>query len=439
MPLMFTKSKLRASLIFIALSLVYRFALDIFFIQFSRDFAYYGLIYLPRSSLEIICSYLAVIIASSTIDYSTNRPSNSIHLMLFLFCFVPTSVHYSLNFNMSWEPFYGLFTFFLFVPIIRGILSGAKNITLPTLRLKQYSQLISLVLILGLGLIVWQYGFSFNISSITDVYDQRAEFKSVSGKGMKYIVQWIANVINVVFVLWSLVNRKYLFAGFSILLSVYLFSLGGHKSFLFVTPLAAVLYGLVKFFREDFNIALVISLVVAVVFVLIYDLASERDYSLISSLFIRRTILLPSQIYFYYCDYFSTHEVNLFSQNIPIKFFVSSPYDMRIPDIIGQHYFHHKDDVYANGNVFADTYSNVGLLSYPLLAIVLPCLYSLIDWAAQSKHLAFTIPLVFMTSHVLLNSGIIVTLITHGLFLAIVLLAFYPRNLWRIKKVVSKT
>ena len=171
MPLMFTKSKLRASLIFIALSLVYRFALDIFFIQFSRDFAYYGLIYLPRSSLEIICSYLAVIIASSTIDYSTNRPSNSIHLMLFLFCFVPTSVHYSLNFNMSWEPFYGLFTFFLFVPIIRGILSGAKNITLPTLRLKQYSQLISLVLILGLGLIVWQYGFSFNISSITDVYD----------------------------------------------------------------------------------------------------------------------------------------------------------------------------------------------------------------------------------------------------------------------------
>jgi hypothetical protein len=439
MLLTFTKSKLRAGLIFIALSLVYRFALDIFFIQFSSDFAYYGVIYLPRSSLEIIISYLAVIIAASTIDYSTNRPSNSIHLMLFLFCFVPTSVHFALNSNLGWEPFYGLFGFFLFAPISRELLSGAKNVKIRTLRLKQYSQLISSALLLGLGLIVWQYGFSFNIDSITEVYDQRAAFKSASGKGMKYMVQWIANVINVVFVLWSLVNRKYLFAGFSILLSLYLFSLGGHKSFLFVTPLAAVLYGLVKFFRKDFNIALVISLVVAVVFILVYDLASERDYSLISSLFIRRSILLPSQIYFYYCDYFSTRDVNLFSQNIPFKFFLSSPYDMRIPDIIGQHYFHHREELYANGNVFADTFSNVGLLSYPLLAIVLPSLYSLIDWAAQKKHLAFTIPLIFMASHVLLNSGLIVTLITHGLFLAIILLAIYPRNIWRIKKIVGKT
>ncbi len=116
---------------------------------------------------------------------------------------------------------------------------------------------------------------------------------------------------------------------------------------------------------------------------------------------------------------------------------MTRPYEECIPEIIGRIYFRFKDDVYANGNVFADTFSNVGMLSYPLLAVILPGIYALIDWASENKHLAFSIPLIFMTAHTLLNSGLIVTLITHGLLLGILVLALYPKNLWRIEAVPS--
>jgi hypothetical protein len=145
-------------------------------------------------------------------------------------------------------------------------------------------------------------------------------------------------------------------------------------------------------------------------------------------------LLLPSQIYYYYCEYFTENGLNLFAHTFLIKSVVNSPYQETAPVLIGERYFSFNADVYANGNVFADMFHNAGYFSYILISVLLPQVYMLIDYVSKNKPIPFTLPLLFMVAHVFINTGFVVTLVTHGLLLGILVVGFYPNNFFKIER-----
>jgi len=226
-------------------------------------------------------------------------------------------------------------------------------------------------------------------------------------------------------------NKTLLFVGLA--MSVYLFSIGGHKSMLFVGPLGLMLFILYRILRKNFILGLMGGLSLLFGSLLFVDLFLGRT-TFVSSLIVRRGVLLPSQIYYNYGEFFSSHPLNYFSHSFPFNFIFNSPYSDPIPSIVGKQYFAFSDTVYANCNVFGDTFGQVGFWAFPLLTFVLITIYHLIDNVSANRDFSFVIPLLFISSLTLVNSGLIVSLITHGMLIGILAINFYPKTFHTIKE-----
>ena len=433
-----SRKYLKRQLFFCLCIIVYKLVLDAYYTVISNDFAYYGVIYDPRGSLEFVFAWICLVSSTFFVDFSDKKVSNSVHLLFYIVCFVPSTVIYTFNSTVHGSFFCGLFGVFLSVGVLQRVFDGKIGLKQFSLSRRQFIFVIAAIYF-TLGLIVLsKYGLSFSMPDISDVYTQRKEFKSIeSTKLVKYALSWLASVLNLALILYATVNRKYVLLIFGAIGVLYFYSLGGHKSYLFAAPFALVIMLMVKVLRKDFHLSMALFLSSGLLLLLVFDQFSAKGYSLTSSLFVRRSLLLPSQIYYYYCEFYSENGVNFFSHNFPFSSFMSSPYSETAPVIIGKEYFDFNENVYANGNVFADVFHNVGYLGYLLISAVLPVLYLAIDYACQRKSRLFTIPMVFMSFHVLINTGLFVSLITHGIVLSLIVIGLYPNTYYRLRKKAS--
>jgi len=438
LKMVISRKYLKRQLFFCLCIVIYKLVLDAYYVIFSGDFAYYGVVYDPRGSLEILAAWLCVVSSTFFVDFSDKKVSNSVHLLLYIVCFVPSTVIYTFNSTVEGSFFYGLFSVFLAVGILQKVFDSKIALKQFSMSRRQFIFVLSSIYI-ALGLVVLsKYGLSFNMPDIGDVYTQRKEFKAIeSSKFVKYALSWLASVLNLALVLYATINRKYVLLFFGLIGVSYFYSLGGHKSYLFAVPFAIAIMILVKLLRKDFNLSLALFLSFGLLLLLVFDQFSTKGYSLTSSLFVRRSLLLPSQIYYYYCEFYEQNGINFFAHNFPFSSFLTSTYAETAPVVIGREYFGFNDDVYANGNVFADVFHNAGYLGYVLMAIILPGLYLAIDYVCANKNRLFTIPMVFMAFHVLINTGLFVSLITHGIVLSLFVIGMYPNMYHRITQKIA--
>ncbi|MDC1221036.1 hypothetical protein N8Z47_00045 [Salibacteraceae bacterium] len=414
--------------------------LDAYYVIFSGDFAYYGVVYDPRGSLEILLAWICLITTTFFVDFSDKKVSNSVHMLLYIVCFVPSTVIYTFNSTVDGSFFYGLFGVFLAIGVQQKVFDGKIALKQFSLSHRQFLFLLGAIYAI-LGLVVLsKYGLAYSMPDISEVYTQRKEFKAIdASKFIKYALSWLASVLNLALILYATINRKYLLLALGAIGVLYFYSLGGHKSYLFAAPFALAIMAIVKVLRKDFNLSLALFLSSGLLLLLVFDQFSIKGYTLTSSLFVRRSLLLPSQIYFYYCEYFQQNGINFFAHNFPFSSFMTSAYAETAPVVIGREYFSFNDDVYANGNVFADVFHNAGYLGYILISVVLPSLYLAIDYVCDNKNRLFTIPMVFMAFHVLINTGLFVSLITHGIVLCLFVIGIYPNIYHRIKRRMYST
>jgi hypothetical protein len=433
LKMVISRKYLKRQLFFCLCIITYKLGLDAYYVIFSSDFAYYGVIYDPRGSLEIIISWICLITSTFFVDFSDRKVSNSVHLLLYIVCFIPSTVIYTFNSKMDGNFFYGLFAVFLAVGIQQRVFDGKIGLKQFSLSRRQFISVLGLFYALFSLIVIYKYGLSLKVPSLGEVYTQRDEFKSVeAARFVKYALSWLVSVLNLALILYATINRKYLLMGFGLLAVLYFFSLGGHKSYLFSAPLALILMLIAKVLKKDFNLSIALFTASGTLSLLIFDQFSDEEYTLASSLFVRRSLLLPSQIYFYYCEYFNENGLNFFTHNIPFSLFLTSSYAETAPVVIGKEYFGFNDGVYANGNVFADIFHNAGYLGYIFISIVLSGLYMAIDYVSRDKNRLFTIPMTFMVCYVLINTGLFVSLITHGIILSLLVIGFYPNINFKI-------
>lgn len=429
------KRRARGQIVFLILALIVKVVLSVFVFELSKTFGYYGVVFDPRSAWYIFLSYLIFTFIALTVDVRMNKASNVLHFMLFAFCFIPISVQYDVFYQRDPAMYWMLAAMFLFIPLLKG--RAQVKLWLSHIRfnftIHQYLFLAVILAGLFLTVLLKNHGVEFNISGITEVYDQRAVYKAETNRLSQYSFNWLGNIVNVLLILIGVSRRNKALLLTGLALSVYLFSIGGHKSMLFIGPLCLILFVLYKILKRHFILGLMAGLTLLFSGLLTIDLFLGRT-TFVSSLLVRRGVILPSQIYYHYGEFFSTHPFNFFSHSFPFIFIFDSSYSDPIPSIVGKQYFAFSDTVYANCNVFGDTFGQVGYWSFPLLFFALVTLYQLIDNVSANRDFSFVIPLLFVSSLTLINSGLIVSLITHGVLIGLIAISLYPKTFHTIKE-----
>jgi hypothetical protein len=419
-------------ILFAVLAALWKYMLELFYLLFSKDFGYYGIIYAPRDWQQSTLAYLSVILLSLLIPVKISRPSTLILVLLFLFCYIPIATVFSVNEFHPSIAFYGLTLSFAIMLLLQFVSPFQENNKSSYFSLDIMQPVVIAFFAFSFLSVTAYYGFSLKWVNFSEVYDTRAEYAEQSNRLVGYLYGWLSHVVNIAILLFAVNRKKYALAVVALLIQVYLYTLGGHKSVLLIIPFVFWVWLGTKYFQKYLSLYLLLTLFTITLVLLISD-ASVAQYSNASSIFIRRNLLLPAQIHFHFVEYFSANYPDYFAQNFPFSIFYESKYDDKLPSIIGKTYFTFKEGIYANGNIFADLFANLGNISFIAGALILSLILKALDYAAKDRNALFVLPLTAVSIVTLSNSGLIVNLVTHGIIVMIVLIRFYPKNIFYLK------
>jgi hypothetical protein len=419
-------------LTFCLAALMLKAMLDEFYMLFSKDFAYYGMVFNPVAQEEYLFSFLAVGLVAACLKLNHIKPSSVIWTLLFIFCFIPAATVFSMNAGHPAEGFYGLFISFLIVSLLLCIRFFPKSEFTVYLKMDEFRFWLVFIFSLLLFFTVLYYGLMLRWVSFSEVYDVRTEYAEQGNRFIGYFYGWLSHVLNIALLLIALNKSNYRLAAVALTIQVYLYTLGGHKSVLLLIPFLLWIYFGARYAAQYFSLYLIVSLLIIFGVLLLYDLQNGQ-YSDISSVAIRRNLLLPAQIYFHYVEYFSRYYSDYFAQNFPFSLFYESQYNEKLPALIGKNYFTFKEGIYANGNIFADLFANLGVWSFSVGSVLIAFVLKMFDKVAKDRNTLFVIPLAAISVVSLSNSGFIVNLVTHGLLLMMLLMALYPKTIFTLK------
>ncbi|WP_413452528.1 hypothetical protein AA0Y32_10305 [Georgenia phoenicis] len=290
------------------------------------------------------------------------------------------------------------------------------------------------LLIGGFSVAVYAYlastiGLQFQIVSLFDVYDVRDDYReglAAAGGVGGYLISWQANVLNPVIIARGALQRRLLPILAGAFGQLLLFSASGYKTM--VMSLPALLIAAWIFNRNPTPRARVFLWGAAAL--PLFTMAVDHLSNSITwtSLLVRRFLVTPGRITAEYVDFFDQHPKVHLSNSI-LSPFIEYPYQRGYFRIIGEHVTG-ATNVSMNGNVFAHGYANAGWIGAFIAAVLLAVVLAAADYAAQGLPAAVPALVLLMPAITLSNSGLNTSLSSHGVALAVVVLALLPRDGW---------
>lgn len=254
-----------------------------------------------------------------------------------------------------------------------------------------------------------------------DVYKLRTEASHYSiPMFLKYIYGWTTVIISLAIV-YAYLKKKKLFLLFLMLCVLLRFGFDGSKTAL-MTPL---LFLCVSFLHEhihrmDIQKLLVYGMLLLSLFALLNWMVFHNE--MLATLFIRREMLLENLNSFYYYDFFQAHncEYDYFRAGFLRHLGFETPY-AKLANTIGQVYYGRETVV--NCGLIAEALTNfgsAGMIGYPCMIILFMRIY---DKVMHRLPKCLVICAGFYLAHNLVNTFFMVSLLTHGI-LVFMLLCF---------------
>jgi len=303
------------------------------------------------------------------------------------------------------------------------ILLQVPSKSLPPLKQKKIL-LFSLLFFFGtiVFFMIYKYlGISINFN-LNRVYDIRFQFVEKKIFLAGYLFNWQGYILNPVFLAYFIRRRKWIYATLILFFQIILFSVTGMKSFLFVIPFMLALMWITT--RKNPLVYIAIGLTAIILLGMLSYMLSDDIY--ISSLITRRFLLVPARLSFLYYDFFSHHDYIFLSHSI-FCFFLDYPYHLNPANLIGEIYFN-SPSTHANTGIVGDAYMNFGFVGLALWSILFALVLKLIDSCSKRKDKKIAIAAIAMPVIILLNSGLLTGLLTHGLLLALLILYLLPKE-----------
>lgn len=358
-----------------------------------------------------------------------SRPSHVIVWALFLIAVLPSLVvpQYApaLSKPAALELALWVGGCFLAVVVLgtRGLLRGV--VPLAPLRSRTWWRLVAVLFVVLNGYVLLAIGVNFDLPSFNDVYDVRGEFREEESAlpALGYVVPLLDKIVNPLLIVRGLLTRGWWWIGAGVLGELYLYAEQGNKTAA-LAPIALV--GAYAFLRARRRIGTVVLLAASVASILVLALDRLLASNDLTSLFIRRTLVLPGLTTAGYVQVFDDAPKAQLAHSV-LSPFVEHPYLEEPPDLVGRLFFG-DPETHANGNWLADGYANFGYAGMLAATVVLVLLLWAVDDAARGLSAPFACMVFVVPAIALAESAILTAILTHGFFALIVLCALAPRG-----------
>lgn len=405
---------------------LYRFCLDILYaVVISPLYSYsYSDFSCRFIVLPYVCSLLALMVFVPFVIRvnQDESPSSLLITLLNYMFFIPLTSLYgckgtlSSNFFVIALLYWALLLFWqLRIPVL--------SLTHPdTHNSKKFFSILTLVSCAFVLIISYKYtGLRFTLD-IINVYDIRAEAAEYEMSSMvSYILGCMPLVLSVSIVYW-LRAKKYIITLLIAVVYIFLFSIAGNKSYFFmlVLVLGVHIFFMHWMYKSIPPLLCALCLIALIEYLIL-------DSFMISSLFVRRMMLVPVAHSESFYHFFSKNPVNLFRDGIMGKFSFDSIYQQNIPRLIGE--FQEEYAMNANNGLLGDMFANLPvLLGLVLLPLILVICFRVMDLTAKGLDLKLLLPFAIYFANSFINSSWSTVLLTHGFLLTCLIFFIYPRE-----------
>jgi hypothetical protein len=256
---------------------------------------------------------------------------------------------------------------------------------------------------------------------LAKVYEVRDEFLEGLAPLAGYFVPWQGLVLNPALMLAALKRRSLLIGILALGLQAVLFGMTGFRAFLLMPGLLIGMY-LIGSRRHLAALALTGMMLLIGVALGLY---AWLDLPQIPALLVDRVIIIPAEIHYWYYDFFGVQGQAPLQLSQSILSAVSAThYTAPIAEVIAWKYM--GVAAWANVGLFADAYANFGFAGCAVFTLLFAGLLKALDAASSATDARVAAALVAVQAFQLVNAGLLTTLLTHGLALAIVVLWAFP-------------
>lgn len=313
-------------------------------------------------------------------------------------------------------------------PVRRSPRSTRSAMFVTTLSPRHFwSTLFVLATVFYAGIIA-SHGLKFRLLSLEDIYVVRGEFSKASGAlgGLAvYFVVWTYKALNPLLLYIGLSSRRYYLIAVALVGQLLVFSVTGFKESIGLLFLTTGLWAVQRTqLRQNIGKSLLIGTTLLFAAIYIVDSISGSSLPILTIVLIRRVVFVPAKLTAYYFDFFSGHDVYYLSHSL-FKWFLSRPYELAPAFLIGQQYAL-SSELSFNANYLADGVANFGWPGSLVFSIALGFVLRFCDSNFPAKVQAPALALVTIPAFSLTNSGLLTSLLTHGVGLTIILLMILP-------------
>jgi len=264
---------------------------------------------------------------------------------------------------------------------------------------------------------------------LAKVYDVRDEFIEGLAPLEGYFVPWQGLVLNPALMLAALKRRSLLLGAVALGLQTLLFGMTGFRAFLLMPGLLLGMYA-IGARRQLTALGLAGMLLLVGLALLLYV---WLDIPQIPALLVDRVIIIPAEIHFWYYDFFGVHgNAPLQLSQSVFSLITTTHYQAPIAEVIGWKYM--GVTAWANVGLFADAFANFGFAGCAVFAALFALVLKTLDAASRATDARVAAALIAVQAFQLVNGGLLTTLLTHGLGIAILILWAFPMPRERVAK-----
>jgi O-antigen polymerase len=402
-------------------------------------FSYVGLYYSPISNGVMLWSWMAALLPAAWLPIRTTRPSVLVYYFLYALVVVPGCIVPAYTGMLPLGSLLGLQTSLLASFGILGFVYLMPLSRLPRIQLSKAMYFLVLILLSCASYLTIMHfvGFSFRFPDPLHVYGVRDDFNelmsNINSRWLGYCTNWQSFVINPFFMAYGFISRNYYVAAFALVAQLAIYALGGLKLVLFSAVLTIALLLMLRF--RHFGTAFLWGAALFVAGCMLCDRFILHTALGLTSLFVRRLVFLPGQLTGMFFDFFSHNRHALLGHSV-LKGFVSYPYSLEPPYLIGETYFGH-DTMAADANLWGDGFANFGYFGMFGATLLLGCWMWLVDSCTINRSRQLVMLMLGIPAVVLANCGLLTSIGNQGLGLTLLLIYLLPQNLTEAEAVSS--
>ncbi len=393
-------------------------------------FGYQGLGYQSVSILTQICIVGLIVLCTTLTPVRLRQPSDGVLYVLLPLVVIPVLT------IAATDDLFASVAHSLIIDVTGAYLLLATCSMLPRRPIKAAARqprrrpwtLAIILSIVSYTMMFVTFGVHLQLLSFSDVYGVRAAFGEQANGATGYLLDWQANVINPVFIVYGIRSRRRLILLTGVFGDFLIYCTTGFKSIVFsVLAIVAFLPAMRKRGSGAMPPATGVRLGAAsAVLVATSYLIDTFSHSIAwTSLFVRRLSLVPGVNTAYYFQYFSNEPKSHLGYGLVAKLLgeggtISPTRQIAI-------FAYHTTIGNPNANLWADAYANFGQLGIVLFTLILAGFLWFYDRLAGNVDRQEATILLMVPALSLANSALLTSLLTHGLLLTLLVITQWPR------------